>query len=365
MKKNKSLIAIIMIALFLLTFYIMVSAGDGIDLEPNNNPTYAEAITFKTTASGKKVAVAVGKIAVSNDEDWYSIYLPTGDYNIRLTANSSSGGNLPADYDIYVYHYSNTSSYIVKGFSSGTTAEHQVFSVSGLQNNHKFYIKVVGLGANYNASVQYKMSLTKGDTFMLNHAKQYYSRVNNFYGRENNGSVYHTYGVSYSYGTKDSLGQWDTKIIQANNNMNAPKNNWSCYKPTIVRPGRYTAEYNAGDTGQANWAGIDCSGFIYRCSEYSSINYKIKSLGVMGCDTSQLASATYTTSVPVTELKIGDISVVSGNHVLMISRLATTFDDLYVIHADGKPGTRTIFEEKLSTERHGFGTSSLRALNEQ
>lgn len=78
------------------------------------------------------------------------------------------------------------------------------------------------------------------------------------FGRLNGGTEYHTTSVAYSYGTKDSLSYYESKLSEADQYKTVPQYNWDDYSASHPRPGRYNGEPQS----QSAWCGVDCSGFI-------------------------------------------------------------------------------------------------------
>ena len=364
--KPKLVLKTITLLVALLLLSTIVFAADGTDIEPNNSPAQANEITFRGTNGENMVTGCVGKIAYDGDEDWYWINLPAGSYSATLTNNKMSSvgtifGNLPADYDIYIYHYTDTTSYVARAFGGGTTKEHLTFTVPADKHNTKYYIRIDGYLSAHNDTEQYKFMLCKGDMEMLMEAYRYLYFPHPFYGRQSSGTEYHTKSVAYSYGTKDSLTYYEQKLDEADLNITTtPQTNWDHYSSNYAKPGRYDGEPQS----QSAWCGVDCSGFVYWNAKASSQSYTLKSLANIYCGTDEIVSRS--TGTTVANLKIGDVSVKSGvgAHAMMISRLAIQYDRIRVIHADGKlNGGRKIFEELLSSARSSFDENNLRSLN--
>jgi len=320
----------------------------------------AESISWRVTNGQTDYVVgALGYIGSKGDEDWYKIYLTSGFYSLTLTNNyisrNSIFGLLPADYDIKVYNSAGTQ--IASSTKAGTATEQTHFTIS---SSGTYYIKIYGYLDAYSTSVQYKMMLTKGDTPFYMEGQRYRLFPHPFYGRLDSGKEYHAQGIAYSYGSKDSISGYESKMNQADANKKTPQTNWSDYSSSYPRPGRWKSEYDNGDKGQANWAGIDCSGLIWRAAAASDIAYKIEDSSILDVGTTQIHNNS--TSITYSNAKIGDIYVKSGDHVAFISRLAPDERYTYVIHAASlTTGRKT--QETLRTDIANYADYSRRALN--
>lgn len=368
MIKNKktSLLAVLVLFVSIWLFPTnMVFAGDGQDIEYNNNADYSELISFRGTNGEEKVVGADGYISYNGDEDWYRLYLESGYYSCTLTNSNMSStnaifGSLPADYDLYIYNYTNRnnlSNYIVRGYTGGTLTEQCHFTVN---SSGYYYIRIDGYSSNYSSNVPYKMMLSKGDSAMLMEAQRYRFFPIVHYGRNGSGTEYNSVGVSYSYGLKDSLSSYTSKMEQANSYKSYPFDNWSDYKSNYPRPGKWKSEYDAGDTGQTNWAGIDCSGLVWRCAEKSEQTYSIESLGINYCGATQISAKS--SSCTLANAEIAKTVYVKSTHVAMLSRLASSENRVYIIHASGEFYNRKTRED-LYYSLSNYTTYSRKTLN--
>lgn len=349
MRLNKRNIFFIILG-FVLSFNILVYATDGIDNEPNNSMSEAEIISFRGTNGEEKVVSAIGKISYSGDIDWYKIYLEEGFYGYTLTNNDTSStsnifGELPDDYDIYIYDSS--SNFISGSTNSSTDPEESHFTVS---SPGYYYIKVKGYNGAYDSNTNYKVMFMKGDAGLYMEGQRYRFYPIPFYGRYDD---YHTYGVAYSYGSKDTMNEYKIKMDEANQYASSPLDSWNDYSSNHPRPGRFKSEYDAGDTSQSTWAGIDCSGYIWRCADASEIEYKVNNTQIGWIGTSNLNN--YSTFVSLTNTKIGDIYNKPGSHVVFISRLAESEEDMYILHAfsNSLPDGRRVQETPISAISYG------------
>lgn len=289
----------------------------------------AELISWRiTNGEVDKVVGATGYISPSGDVDYYKIYLDPGDYGFTLTNNDTSStsdifGTLPGDYDIQVL---NSSGGVVTGsYAGGTSPEQGYFTIS---TGGYYYIKIYGYAGAYSSSVKYKMMLSRGDTAILMEGHRYRLFPHSSYGRLNNGTEYHAYGVAYSYGSKDSLSQYQSKLAEADSYVTYPFDNWADYSSAHPRPARWDTEYPSNN---ALWAGIDCSGLLLYGAIASSRTYSIESQGPNNCNTTCISDRS--TTVSWSQALVGRTVKVKSSHVAMISRLASTEDKGFILHA--------------------------------
>lgn len=336
-------------------------AGDGVDSEPNNTMSQAELISWRTTnGEVDKVVGATGYIGYSGDVDYYKIYLVTGDYGFTLTNNNMSStsnifGSLPGDYDIQIL---NSSGGVVAGsYAGGGSDEQGYFTVS---TSGYYYVKIYGYAGAYSSSVPYKMMLSHGDTAILMEGQRYRFFPHSSYGRLNSGAEYHSYGMAYSYGSKDSLSQYQSKMAEADSYVTYPFDNWADYSSSHPKPARFDTEYPSNN---ALWAGVDCSGLILYGAIDSTRTYSIESQGPNNCDTTCISDRS--TTVNWSQALVGRTVKVKSSHVAMISRLASTEQKSYILHAYSGSLTTTlgrVVQETPMTEIT-YTTYALKTLN--
>lgn len=183
-----------------------------------------------------------------------------------------------------------------------------------------------------------------GDTAILMEGHRYRLFPHSHYGRLNSGTEYHSYGVAYSYGSKDSLSTYQTKLTEADQYVTYPFDNWSDYSSAHPRPARWSTEYKLND--QAAWAGIDCSGLVLYGAIASNVTYSVESQGPDGCDSNCISSRS--TAVSWSQALVGRTVEVNANHVAFISRLASSEDKGYLLHAWSGNTSRVVQETPMS-----------------
>ncbi len=80
------------------------------------------------------------------------------------------------------------------------------------------------------------MWIVEGDAAFDMEGLRYRFHGHSFYGRLNNGDEYHTYGVAYSYGGKDSRSTYESKMDETDSYAAQPLNNWSDYSSSHPKP---------------------------------------------------------------------------------------------------------------------------------
>ncbi|MBE0448187.1 MAG: hypothetical protein IBX64_08835 [Actinobacteria bacterium] len=232
---------------------------------------------------------------------------------------------------------------IASSVSGGTNPEQAHFTIS---TSGTYYIKIYGYAGAYSTIYPYKMMLTKGDTPFYMEGQRYRLYPYAFYGRLFNGTESHTTGVAYSYGSKDSISGYLSKMVEADQYKTKPQDNWNDYSASHPRPGRWKSEYDNGDRGQANWAGIDCSGLIWYAAKASNISYAIEGMSVLDVGTEAIYNNS--TAVSLSSAEIGDVYVKSGDHVVFLSKLALVYEkDSFIIHAWSGPSARKVQETSI------------------
>jgi hypothetical protein len=102
-------------------------------------------------------------------------------------------------------------------------------------------------------------------------------------------------GIPYAWGGNDGLTTHSTS-------------SWTSFADAISK-GKFAGNVNTDTSGyQTGTAGLDCSGFVGSAAGFTS-----------KLSTTNLASSTYTASIPTTSRQIYDIYVKSGSHVLFFT----------------------------------------------
>lgn len=269
--------------------------------------------------------------------------------NNNTSSTSNIFGSLPGDYDIQIL---NSSGGVVTGsYAGGGSPEQSYFTVS---TAGYYYIKIYGYNGAYSSSVPYKMMLSHGDTALLMEGHRYRLFPHSHYGRGikstqyplGDGNEYHSYGVAYSYGSKDSLSTYQSKLSEADQYVTYPFDNWFDYSSAHPRPARWKSEYDSGDTGSDLWAGIDCSGLVLYGTMASGVTYSVESVGPGGCNTNCISSRS--TAVTWSQAFVGRTVEVNSGHVAFISRLASAENKAYLLHAWSGTGNRVVQETPIS-----------------
>ncbi len=349
-KKNKIFFIFIIASLLLICTInpIVTYATD--TYEYNDTSGTASTLTFD-----RLTAYAVSYISTSTDTDWFKVYVDhTGQYSCTLT-NNTSYDNLPADYDIDVYNPN--ISIITYSVNSGTAYEKCYFNAS---TTGYYYFRIYGYNGACNASVPYKLLISHGDAVMFTEATRFRDyNIQGFYDRLVQPSTgyndyWHSSGVAYGYGSKDSLSHYSADIISAACYANTPFNRWDKYNfPTYQRPGRFD-----GDSSNTKNCGIDCSGFIQRCAQAAGDRYNIARTSPLdsgdGLSGNQVAAGSfgaYSTSVTSSNLQTGDISYWS-THIVMFAKInPNNINDCKIIEAAGESlsnGGRVVKESYYS-----------------
>ena len=134
-------------------FTTLSSTGCGIDLsEPNNTATAATAATVNATTTYSNN----GLICPAGDVDWYSFSNTSAAKNIKVTLT-----NLPADYDLYLYKSTNTTSAVKSSVKTGTTSESIAYNNGTVGT---YMVKVQGYNNATNASSPYTITIQIGST---------------------------------------------------------------------------------------------------------------------------------------------------------------------------------------------------------
>lgn len=338
-KRNKGFTVLCLILSVILVNAIVPIIAYATDTnEPNDTSGTATTLTFD-----RLTAYAISYISTSTDIDWFKVNIThTGQYSCTLTNNNTTTdpyGNLPADFDLDVYDPSLTN--IAYSYAGGTTYEKCYFNVS---STGYYYFKIHGYNGAYSSSVPYKLVIQHGDAVMFAEATRFrdYSSQG-FYDRlVQSGTGYndywHSLGVAYGYGSKDSLSHYMTDIASATSHANSPFNRWDKYNfPTYERPGRMD-----GDSSTTKNCGIDCSGFVQRCAQAAGTRYKIardKPLnsgdGLAGNQVAAADFGSWSSTVTAANLETGDIAYWS-THIVMFARINTTdINDCKIIEAAG------------------------------
>jgi len=109
--------------------------------ETNNTSSQAKTISIGSTISAG--------ISSSNDVDWFKVTTPNNsNTNLQITL-----GNLPADYDLYVYN----KSLKLVGSSASSGTSNEIVSYNSSARKATYYIKVGGKNGAYNTSQCYNL----------------------------------------------------------------------------------------------------------------------------------------------------------------------------------------------------------------
>ncbi len=365
-KRIKKLLAFWIVSIMLMYVVNPIPAYATDTYEPNNTSGSATTLTFD-----RLTAWAISYISTSSDIDWYKVNIThTGQYSCTLTNNNTTTdpyGYLPADYDIEVFDPS--LNYIAGSWNSGTTYEKCYFNAN---STGYYYFRITGWDGAYDPNIPYKLVIQHGDAVMFTEAARYRDYSNRgFYDRRINPSTginnyWHSSGIAYGYGSKDSLSHYNTDIISANSHANTPFDRWDKYNfPTYERPGRMD-----GDSSTTKNCGIDCSGFVQRCAQAAESRYKIaresplnSGDGLSGNWVSAANFGSWSTSVTSGNLETGDIAY-SASHVVVFARInPSVLNDCKIIEAVGDQivdGGRVVKESYYS--RYSGGGYSLARL---
>ncbi|NCB52581.1 MAG: hypothetical protein EOM54_11985 [Clostridia bacterium] len=346
----RMLCAGLLIILIFSTMFIQSYATD--TNEPNDSYS-----TSTTLSLSNLTAYSISYISTSSDVDWYKIYIThLGLYSLALTNNSSGSsayGGLPGDYDIYVYNSS--LSQIASSCSRTTIYENSYFNIT---SPGYYYFKVVGYNGSYNANIPYKLIVQHGDAMMMTEACRYrdYS-TQGFFDHLYPYNYWHSQGVAYSYGNKDSFSYYISNITTATTYAITPFSSWNCYSSSYRRPGLLKSEYDSGYS-PINYCGIDCSGFLQRCAQAAGSRYEIardKPLNSTNGGINAVSSggfADWSTELPSTSaLQTGHIAY-NSSHIVMFAKVDP--NNLYncvIIEAAGKTlanGGRVVMESSFA-----------------
>lgn len=339
--RKKLIMCIVMFTLTLVSifnFSILTKADD----------TYEGNDTFNNPAIlsfDRLTASAVSYISTSLDVDFFAVNIThTGLYSFMLTndntTTSNPYGNLPKDYDVIVFDPNKLQ--ITMSTIGGTTCEGNYFTAN---TPGYYYIKIYGYSSSdYDPYQPYRLTVQHGDAAMYTEAARYrdYNRVG-FYDRQvqsgtQKNDYWHSVGVAYGYGSKDSISHYSTDITNANMNALSPFDSWDKYNfPNYPRPGRYD-----GDSSTSKNCGIDCSGFIQRCAQASYLPYTIalsmpldSGDGLSGNWVPASSFGGYSSPVSSANLQTGDISYWS-THIVMFAKInPNNIDDCKIIEASG------------------------------
>jgi hypothetical protein len=125
--------------------------------ESNNTAATAKAVTVSSTVAGTRN----GLICPAGDLDWFSFTNTSAAKNIKVTLT-----NLPADYDIYLYKSTNTTTSVMSSINTGTTSESIAYNKGTVGT---YLVKVQGYNNATNASGQYTLTIQIGSTtFRMN-----------------------------------------------------------------------------------------------------------------------------------------------------------------------------------------------------